>query len=360
MVFDAHSDIWSDITVKSLRGESDIFRKYHYDRLQKGGVEGSIFVMWIDPPYDKEPDKRLGQIMEAIRKEILSCQDILRIVHNAEEMQEAREKKLFYTFIGCEGISGIGEDIGRIDELFEFGVRHISLTWNEQNAFAAGIRADAECGLTPLGQKALRKIQQMPILFDVSHLNDKSFWDVMSNAAAPVVATHSNSRSLCPVPRNLTDDMIKAIAATGGMIGVNAYPEFVSGHKDERTVDMLVRHIGHIAELAGIEHVGFGFDFCEFLEDEASASCSLGNRLMGQEQHERQAQASAQKSDGADAAWTEPSGLAGICGLRDASEISNVVLAMRKAGFCEEDIRKVSYENWHKMIQKIMRENKKI
>lgn len=324
MVFDAHSDIWSDVTVKFLRGETDIFRKYHHERLKKGGVEGSIFAMWIDPPYDKEPARRLEQIMEAVKAEISCCQDILRIVHDHEEMQEARENGLFYTFIGCEGLSGIGEDIDKIDMLYGFGVRHASLTWNEQNALAAGARADADSGLTQLGIRALHKIQESHMLFDVSHLNDKSFWDVMRHAAGPVVATHSDSRSLCPAPRNLTDEMMKEIAKTGGMIGINAYPDFVSTRKEEKTVDMLAKHIEHIADIVGIDKVGFGFDFCEFLEDEASSSFSTDEETTV------------------------------LYGLEDASKVPNILQAMQKIGFRKPDIEKVSYDNWHKMIQKIM------
>lgn len=335
MVFDAHSDIWSDITVRTLRGETDIFRKYHYERLKKGGIEGSVFVMWIDPPYDKEPAARLKQIMNAINKETESCSDILRVVHNYEEMQKAKADGVFYVFIGCEGLSEIGEDIGQIDMLYEFGARHASLTWNEQNALATGIRGDADRGLTELGIKALHRIQELNMLFDVSHLNDKSFWDVMRNASGPVVATHSSSRALCPAPRNLTDEMIKELVAAGGMMGVNTYPEFIAEKKEERTVDMLARHIEHIVDIAGIDRIGFGFDFCEFLEGEASSSCSL-------------------KEDAGSQIKTDNSESTSVLkGLRDASEVPALLDAMRKIGFTDDDIRKVSYENWHGMIRKI-------
>ena len=325
MVFDSHSDIWSDVTVKSLRGETDIFRKYHYERLQKGKIEGSIFVMWIDPPCDREPAKRLRQIMEAVKNELSYCPDILRIVHDYDEMQKAKEEGVFYTFIGCEGLSGIGEDVGQIDILYEFGARHASLTWNP---LATGIRGDADRGLTEDGIKALHKIQDKHMLFDVSHLNDKSFWDIMKHAVGPVVATHSGSRRLCPVPRNLTDEMIKALVETGGMIGVNAYYEFISVNQEERTVDMLAKHIDHMVDIAGIDRIGFGFDFCEFLEDEASSSCSLAESKQ----------------------YQKPA----LRGLKDASEVPNVLDALRKIGFTQDDIRKISYGNWHRMIQKIM------
>lgn len=330
MIFDSHSDIWSDVTVKTLRGEKDIFRKYHYERLHKGGVEGSVFVMWIDPPYDAQPELRLEQIMDAVRKELPMCKDILRVVHNYGEMQQARTEGVFYVFHGCEGLSAIGEDIDQIDRLYDFGVRHAGLTWNEQNALATGIRGEEDRGLTKLGICALRKIQEKHMLFDVSHLNDKSFWDVMKYAVGPVVATHSASRKLCNVPRNLTDDMIKAVIETGGMIGVNAYPDFIASETSEKTVDRLAKHIEHMVSIAGIDRVGFGFDFCEFLEDTSTSSCldfqSTENVRNSSE----------------------------LRGMKDASEIPNLLMAMQKNGFTEEDIKKISCENWHRMIEKII------
>lgn len=337
MVFDAHSDIWSDVTVKSLQGETDIFRRYHYNRLRMGGTEGSIFVMWIDPPYDKDPAARLRQIMEAVKKEIPCCQDILRVVHNYEEMQKAVEAGIFYVFIGCEGLSGIGEELEQIDMLYDFGVRHASLTWNEQNALAGGVGADEDCGLTELGIGALRRIQEKHMLFDVSHLNDRSFWDVMRYARGPVVATHSSSRSLCSVPRNLTDEMIRAVVQTGGMIGVNAYPSFIASDKEERTVEMLAGHIEHMVAIAGIDNIGFGFDFCEFLGDETADSF--------------RPQAGDSRQDRVGIAKEEEEG---IRGLRDSSEISNVLKALQKIGFDEKDIRKIARENWHNMVKKVM------
>lgn len=338
MIFDAHSDIWSDVTVRSLRGETDIFRKYHYERLKEGGIEGSVFVIWIDPPYDKDPAARLKQIMDAIRKESSCCHDILRIVYNYEDMLKAKEDGIFYAFIGCEGLSEIGEDIEQIDMLYEFGARHASLTWNEQNPLATGIRGDENRGLTELGIKALHRIQELGMLSDVSHLNDKSFWDVMRHTVGAVSATHSSSRELCQAKRNLTDEMIKELAATGGMVGINSYPEFIAEEKSERTVDMLARHIEHIVNIAGIDQVGFGFDFCEFLEGEASTSCSLKEELQNKKDDEKET-----KNDDRTSI---------LRGLRDASETPNLIKAMRKIGFTDADIRKISYENWHRVIRK--------
>ena len=340
MIFDAHSAIWSDVMAKSMRGEKDIFRKYHYERLLKGGIEGAIFAMWIDPPYDKEPAKRLGQIMDAVTQETHGCGDILHIVHDYREMMHARTKGFFYTFLGCEGLSGIGQDIDRLDELYDFGVRHVSLTWNEQNLLAAGIRGDTDSGLTELGMQALHRIEKLHMILDVSHLNDKSFWDVMDHATGPVAATHSNCRSLCDVPRNLSDDMIRAIVQTEGMIGVNAYAPFIAESQRERTVDRLAAHVDHIVRIAGIEHVGFGFDFCEFLE-----SPNTGGNSAGVEDDNEKA--AGEKVDAI-------AGSGALFGLEDASQAQNILTALKLNGFSKTEIEKLSYENWHDFIRIVL------
>ena len=99
---------------------------------------------------------------------------------------------------------------------------------------------------------------------DVSHLNDASFWDVLKLAQGPVIASHSNSRAVCPVPRNLTDDQLRAIRDAGGVVGLNVCDSFVHTDQAKRTAETLALHAAHIADVIGVEHVGCGFDFCEY------------------------------------------------------------------------------------------------
>lgn len=141
MIFDGHSDIWADVTIRSLNGETDILKTHHLERLRRGGIEGSIFVIWIDPPNDGDPRQRNLQTMAAIETEMKDNTDFV-IVKSYDEMTAAREAGKFYIFIGIEGLSGIGEDVGLIDEFYQFGARHAMLTWNEQNALATGVQGD--------------------------------------------------------------------------------------------------------------------------------------------------------------------------------------------------------------------------
>lgn len=324
MNFDGHCDIWTDITHHFLAGESDIFRKYHYDRLKKGEIEGGIFVIWNDPPFEKTPLERVREMMEAIAHEERDCADIMKVARSYEDMLTAKNEGKMYAFIGLEGLECIGEDLDLIDEFYQFGARHAGLTWNEENLLATGVRGTVGRGISNLGRQAVKRIQDLGMLLDVSHLNDESFWGLMDAANGPVIASHSNCRALCGKPRNLTDDQIREIGKTGGVIGLNAFNEFVHDDVDKQTVENLVRHVIHMVELIGVDHVGFGFDFSEYLSgDTLSLYASQEN--------------------------------VSTIGLEDASKTPNVVREMRRAGFHEDEIEKVTYQNWHRLIREVIR-----
>lgn len=323
MNFDAHCDIWTDVTHHYLKGESDIFRKYHYERLKKGNIEGGIFVIWNDPPFDKDPLKRTRQMMEAISKEEPICKDILTVARSYQDILDAKNAGRMYALIGLEGLKSIGEDLDLIDEFYQFGARHAGLTWNESNALATGAKGDPERGLTDIGKQAVKKIQRLGMLLDVSHLNDASFWDLLKAAEGPVIASHSNCRALCNQKRNLMDDQLKELAKTGGVVGLNSFNEFVHEVESQQTVENLVKHLDHMVELMGIDHVGFGFDFAEFL---------CGDTL------------------GSFSSQTTPY----IIGLENASHIPNVIEEMKRVGFHADEIEKIAYKNWHRIIKEVV------
>src|SRR5699024_939095 len=138
-------------------------------------------------------------------------QDILQIMYKKDDFYSAIEKDKLAVLLGLEGLSGIGEDVDLIYSLYHLGFRLMSLTWNEQNHLATGAGGDINRGLTDLGKKAIKIINELGIILDVSHANDKSFWDIANTASKPFIASHSNSRAICNVPRNLTDEQIKFI-----------------------------------------------------------------------------------------------------------------------------------------------------
>jgi len=138
------------------------------------------------------------------------------------------------------------------------------LTWNEENTLATGAKGDPQKGLTELGKQAVRRMESLGMTVDVSHLNDGGFWDVMRLTHGPVIASHSNCRALCDVRRNLTDEQLRAIRDTGGIVGVNVYHSFVHADPEKQTVETLAQHACRMAEVVGVEHVACGFDFCEY------------------------------------------------------------------------------------------------
>ena len=154
--FDAHSDIWTDVTIKRMRGETNVFHNHHFERLKQGGVEGSIFVVWIDPPHTRDYGKRTHEIFRCVSDEAAETKDFT-IVKSYDEMMKAREEGVFYVMIGVEGMAYASYDptFAKLDEYHDFGARHGMLTWNEENGFGHSAASGSDEGLSELGKKAV-------------------------------------------------------------------------------------------------------------------------------------------------------------------------------------------------------------
>lgn len=316
--FDAHSDILTDVTVRRLAGETDVLRRWHLPRLRRGGEEGAVFVIWVDPPYDVDHAARTRDIMRCAAAELAECPDV-RVVRTLAEVEAAKKEGLFYVFLGIEGLAAIGEDVGKINDYYDFGCRHAILVWNEANALAAGANSGETYGLTAAGKKAARLVQDKGMVLDVSHLNEAGFWDVAKLATKPFIASHSNCKALCDVPRNLTDAQLRAIRDSGGVVGLNAYTIFTAPDPKEANVEGLARHAAHMIDVMGIDHVGCGFDFSEFLSAETASSMS-------------------------DECTQLP-------GLWDASEVPNLFAALAKMGLRQDELEKIAFRNFHRVFR---------
>lgn len=274
MVFDGHSDLLYDVTRRRLAGEDHVLERCHLDRLRAGGVEGLVLALWTsaaggqtfwkDVPGAETDADRTRIMMDCARAELAEC-PWLAAVRTAKEAEQARAEGKLYAFLAVEGMAAIGEDIDAIDHYHEFGVRIGMLTWNEKNALATGAGGDPQKGLTMAGWRAVRRMRELGMVVDVSHLNDGGFWDVMKLARGPVIASHSNCRALCDVRRNLSDGQLRAIRDTGGVVGLNVHHAFVHADPAQQTAKTLALHAAYMAEVMGIEHVACGFDFCEFM-----------------------------------------------------------------------------------------------
>lgn len=324
MIFDCHADVLVDVTDKRLQGKTDVLKTYHMEKYRNSGVDASIFVLWGRPTQDEEANKkRLEDLLREGIKELEENSDIVQIVYKVEDFYTAQSQGKLAVMIGVEGLCGIGENLDMIDELYKKGVRHTSLTWNEENAFATGAKGSTGRGMTPLGVTVVEKLEELGIVVDVSHLNDASFWDLMQIVKKPIIASHSNSRSLCPVPRNLTDEQILAIGKNGGVIGINAIREFNAVEVKDQTAKSLANHVDYIVKLVGIDHVGFGFDFCDMLDED--------NDYNPDVDHDRDYE------------------------MYDLKGVKIFLEELEKRGYKGEELEKIKYKNFMRVFGEILR-----
>ena len=262
-IVDAHVDTVLDLAAGRRRlGERSDRGHVDLPRLEEAGVGVQVFAHFIEPVY--KPHAALARFMElydVFLSEVARHPDRIRVVTSVGELDATLAEGKIAAVIGIEGGEALQGRLGVLRLLHRLGVRLIGLTWNERNDLADGagdFRSGG--GLSRLGAQVVREMNRLGMVVDVSHLSDAGFYDVLAVSTQPVVASHSNCRALCPHPRNLTDDQIRALAARGGVMGMNFYARFLR-ETGPATVDDVVRHIEHVAALVGPEHVGLGSDF---------------------------------------------------------------------------------------------------
>ncbi|MBR3201672.1 MAG: membrane dipeptidase [Mogibacterium sp.] len=328
--FDAHSDIWADVTNKRMRGETNVFHNHHSENIRRGGVEGSVLVIWVDTYGTEDIEKRTHDIFRCVNDEIAETADF-RIVRTYDEMLKAREEGMFYIFIGVEGMSYASYDpsLARLDEYYDFGARHGMLTWNEKNGFGHSAASGSTEGLSELGKRAVLHMIEKKMIVDTSHLNEAGFWDIARIMdGRPFIASHSNCKVFSDHPRNLTDDQLRAIRDANGCVGLNTWNEFVDPERAKANINRLADHCEHMIDVMGINHVGCGFDFCGYITNTGD-------------------QAGSDFSDGA------------ITGLEDPSKIPAFLDILRQRGMREDELEKIAYGNFHRIIKDVIGNSEK-
>lgn len=325
MIFNGHSDILSDISLRRLKGEKDVFRNHHYENFLKSRVKSVILVIWEDFKLFDNKRERAEQLIQSMLEEFEEASDILNIVKKYEDFDKGFKENKINVLVGMEGLAHIGDDVSLIEKYYkDINLRHASLTWNEKNMLASGI-SDDKGGLTKIGQKTIEKIEELGVLLDVSHLNQKSFWDLANIASRPFIASHSNAKKLANVKRNLDDKQLLEVAKSGGLVGVNAIGPFVNNDENKRKIDNLIDHMDYMKNLIGVEHIAFGFDFCDFLP---ASSVGLTDT----------------KTDSVS-----------VEGLSSEADISDLIDRMKERGYSDKEIKLISYENYHNLLKKIMK-----
>jgi len=215
------------------------------------------FAVFFDPGLGPEAALRHTlRLINLAREKILT----LPQVHWVKQAADLGARDKLLVLLSVEGADFIASDLFLIELVHQMGVRMITLTWNGRNSLGDGVMVEGGGGLTGFGLQAVKAMQDLNIIIDVSHLGERGFWDVAAAAEKPFVASHSNAWALCQHPRNLKDRQIREISSLGGLIGVNLCPAFIAPSRENQTLDALVRHISHIAAVGGIDCLCLGSD----------------------------------------------------------------------------------------------------
>ena len=204
------------------------------------------------------------------KAELEKCSDSIATAHDYKELIANRDSGKMSAILTLEEGGIINNKMEYLEELYCKGIRLITLTWNYENCIGYPNSREPklmELGLKPFGIEVIKRMNELGMMIDVSHLSDGGFWDVIKHSTKPVVASHSNARALCSHPRNLTDEMIKALAEKGGVAGVNFYPHFLH-ESGKATVADIAKHAWHLYQVGGEDVVAIGTDFDGFDEGE--------------------------------------------------------------------------------------------
>jgi len=310
-------DLHVDTLQRLAMGESLAKTRGHVDlpRLRRGGVDLQFFSVWVDTLYlarDGAPDRssmRARELLDAFDRAMQAHASAIVPVTTAAEARQAHATGRIAAALGIEGGHAIENDLGKLEEFYQRGVRYMTLTWNNSLDWADAAKEESlhgtrHGGLTDFGEQVVRKMNRLGMIVDLSHAAESTFWHVLRVSEAPVMASHSNARALSPHFRNLTDAQIRSLAARGGLIGVNFFCSFLDPVYCERRLaaesackealdrleedfpfdypqradleaQVLREHMGHVpvpasriadhieylAGLVGPEHVALGSDF---------------------------------------------------------------------------------------------------
>jgi membrane dipeptidase len=346
-IFDGHNDVLLRLYrhggTKGPQAFLDGEAKGHLDlpKALEGGFAGGLFAVFVpsagkaaSPSGETSPSDAGNDVpvpptvdLSAAQTAVFSMVSLLfrieresqgrvRVCRNVDDIRQCMKGGALACVLHIEGAESIDQNFECLDVLYAAGLRSLGPVWSRPNAFGHGVpfvcpsSPDTGPGLTDLGRELIRRCNQLRILIDLSHLNERGFWDVAAISQAPLVATHSNAHALSPHSRNLTNKQLAAIRETGGMVGVNFATSFLrpDGARDaDAPVELVVEHIEYMLEHLGEDGVGLGSDF-----------------------------------DGA----KMPSGIGTAAGLQ------NLVEVMRSRGFGEPLIEKICFRNWLRVLSK--------
>jgi len=315
-VIDTHNDLPSKMADDSVdpdvRHPADMKVQSDLPRFLESGITAVFLSDFVDAKYAlMKPDgsyARAVQLADSVHSFVNRNPKHLIFATTAADVERAKREGKVAILIGVEGGHAIEGSLDKLRDLYKRGARYMTLTWNNGNSWAgsnAGLNGTSKGGLTPFGVQVIHEMNRLGIFVDISHVSDSTFYDAVKASSMPVIASHSSARALSPHRRNMTDDMLRAVAKNGGVVNVNFYPGFIDSayaNATQRAADgvkpwrdsmlarpgadsaavkkdadaraqaavdavprpalsVLLDHFDHIAKVAGVDHVGVGSDF---------------------------------------------------------------------------------------------------
>lgn len=258
-IFDMHCDTLTYCKKKGLDLDSELCAL----RLSDAREFSSYIQLYAVFVPDELRGSRAGDFFSVhhafYRRQLEELGKAMYDVHTTRSLYAAANRRGMSCILAVEGGGVLGGELSKIEELRNAGVRSLTLTWNGDNEIAGGVLGEGS--LTEFGREAVAELEKSRIAVDVSHLNDKSFWEVVRAAKKPVIASHSNARAVCPHKRNLTDEQFCEIARMGGVVGLNFAKYFITDGGEGADLAAMARHVTHFLSLGGENAVALGSDY---------------------------------------------------------------------------------------------------
>jgi membrane dipeptidase len=325
-------------------------------RMKEGGLDAEFFAIYVAAKYAKEGGaaRRALDMIDGVYEQARRHPESLEMAFSSDDIRRIHKSGKIAALMGIEGGHAIEDSLSALREFYRLGVRYMTLThtntnnWADSSGDVSNPNVKHHNGLTDFGREVVREMNRLGMMVDISHVSDKTFWDAIETSQAPVIASHSSARALTDAPRNMTDDMLKAVAKKGGVVMVNFGKGFVNtkyvkpspeaqakmdeirnqysgdqatmraklrelqGPPPQVTLDMLIDHFDHIAKVAGVDHVGIGSDF-----------------------------------DGVGGQLPE--------GMEDVSKLPAITYELLKRGYSDVDVKKVLGENFLRTMAEVER-----
>ena len=325
-VIDVHFDLPLDLYEK--RNHPGALVSHYLPEFEAGniGVVGSA--LYVEDRYLPEMGLRVALDQVARLYAEVDATDRFAICKTSEEIKRARKENKIALIITMEGVEPLGDDPNLLRVFYELGLRMVGLTHARRNAAGAGgifsASGSPRDGLTAFGREVVQECERLGIILDLAHINPKGFEEIVELTKRPLIVSHTNARKFYDIERNVSDEQIKMIGKRGGVVGVNAI--LVSPNPSESTIDCYIDHIEHVISLIGIDGVGIGFDFCEYLFEQLPESVrkELAAKL------------------------TTPHF---IPDLTNHAHARNLTRKLIERGFTDEDIAKILRGNWTRIFE---------